>query len=443
MQKIIIKNFCAVEYLEMNLDNKIDVIIGPQASGKSTVAKIIYFCRKVRDYLIEYLTNSANFNSVHPNEYYSYFLKNVRQKFMGCFGTTKHMDNFNITFYYDIDSNCKMNLRLDESGYVRIYFSKQLSNNIKSLIVESSKLFLEQNSESDDNLYDKMIKELTYRSFVRKHINDAVNKMFFYGKEIIYIPAGRSILSTLSDKLPDYDTYTLDLPLKEFIELINVTKTRFGYSIKEIISNYTKTVDGQINNDNVNLSYTLIHEILKGDYVNENDGEKIYYNQNKWVKLKFASSGQQEILWILLVIFIRILENKSSFIVVEEPEAHLFPSAQKKVLELIMLLVNATNSQVLITTHSPYVLTSVNLLAYSGKVEKSKSTNKTIVNKKFRVTPNSLDAYMINSQPKFKFESIIDSNLGLINAEKIDEISNEINELIDKLMDMEISDGLQ
>ena len=39
MQKIIIKNFCAVEYLEMNLDNKIDVIIGPQASGKSTVAK--------------------------------------------------------------------------------------------------------------------------------------------------------------------------------------------------------------------------------------------------------------------------------------------------------------------------------------------------------------------------------------------------------------------
>ena len=101
---------------------------------------------------------------------------------MGCFGTTKHMDNFNITFYYDIDSNCKMNLRLDESGYVRIYFSKQLSNNIKSLIVESSKLFLEQNSESDDNLYDKMIKELTYRSFVRKHINDAVNKMFFYGQ---------------------------------------------------------------------------------------------------------------------------------------------------------------------------------------------------------------------------------------------------------------------
>ena len=50
----------------------------------------------------------------------------------------------------------------------------------------------------------------------------------------------------------------------------------------------------------------------------------------KWVKLKFASSGQQEILWRLLVIFIRILENKSSFIVVEEPEAHLFPSAQKK-----------------------------------------------------------------------------------------------------------------
>lgn len=443
MQKIVIENFCAVNHVELNLDNKIDVIIGAQASGKSTVAKTIYFCRKVRDYLIEYLVNPINFSNVHPNEYYSYFLKSIRQKFMGCFGTTKHMDNFNIAFYYDATSNCKINLKLDESGYVRIDFTKSLSNQIKSLIKEASKLFVQCDNKDNVNLFDNLMNDISNRQIVRTHFTEAVNKLFCYNKEIIYIPAGRSILSTLSEQLPDLDSSVLDLPLKDFIELINITKKRFGYSIKDIISNYTKTVDGQINNNNVDIAYRLINDILRGDYKNESDGEKIYYKKDKWVKLKFASSGQQEILWILLVIFIRILENQSVFMVVEEPEAHLFPSAQKEVLELIALLVNTTDSQVLITTHSPYVLTSINLLAYSGKVETTRASKKHVINRKYRINPKSLGAYMIRSKGQFTFESIIDEEEHLIDASRIDEISNEINELTGKLLDMEISYGLQ
>ena len=217
MQKIVIENFCAVNHVELNLDNKIDVIIGAQASGKSTVAKTIYFCRKVRDYLIEYLVNPINFSNVHPNEYYSYFLKSIRQKFMGCFGTTKHMDNFNIAFYYDVTSNCKINLKLDESGYVRIDFTKSLSNQIKSLIKESSKLFVQCDNKDNVNLFDNLMNDISNRQIVRTHFTEAVNKLFFYNKEIIYIPAGRSILSTLSEQLPDLDSSVLDLPLKDFI----------------------------------------------------------------------------------------------------------------------------------------------------------------------------------------------------------------------------------
>lgn len=449
MQRIQIKNFAAIDNLELELNNKLDIIIGAQASGKSTLSKTVYFCRKVRDYLLDYLTNPDNFNSVHPNEYYSYFLKHIRKQFMGCFGTTKHMPPFTIEFYYDYDvqnlGKKKLSLQLDKSGYVKIFFSKDIANRIKQLIDEASDLFRKSITATDEKILENLINDLKMRQVVRKHFSAAVQELFLDYQEILYIPAGRSILSTLSEQLHDLDVSIMDLPLQEFIEIIQVTKKRFGTKIPEIISNYTKTVDGQIRNADVNMAYALVRKILRGDYVNETDGEKLYYSEKQWVKLMYASSGQQEVLWILLLIFIRILESRRVFLVVEEPEAHLFTSAQKEVLELIALLINSTGSQVVITTHSPYILTATNLLAYSGKVENNAKNlaEDVIIPRQTRVDPHTMQAYLISNQSGFSFKSIKDSTEQLIDPSYIDEVSTLINETTDRIMDLEIKYGMQ
>ena len=67
MQRIHIRNFATIKNLELDLDDKLYVIIGAQASGKSTLAKTVYFCRKVRDYLLDYITNPDSFKNLHPN----------------------------------------------------------------------------------------------------------------------------------------------------------------------------------------------------------------------------------------------------------------------------------------------------------------------------------------------------------------------------------------
>jgi predicted ATPase len=204
-------------------------------------------------------------------------------------------------------------------------------------------------------------------------------------------------------------------------------------------------VDGQIRNADVNMAYALVRKILRGDYVNETDGEKLYYSEKQWVKLMYASSGQQEVLWILLLIFIRILESRRVFLVVEEPEAHLFTSAQKEVLELIALLINSTGSQVVITTHSPYILTATNLLAYSGKVENNAKNlaEDVIIPRQTRVDPYTMQAYLISNQSGFSFKSIKDSTEQLIDPSYIDEVSTLINETTDRIMDLEIKYGMQ
>lgn len=58
MKKIIINNFAAISSLESSLDKNLTVVIGAQASGKSTVSKLIYFCRRVKDYMLEFLVES-------------------------------------------------------------------------------------------------------------------------------------------------------------------------------------------------------------------------------------------------------------------------------------------------------------------------------------------------------------------------------------------------
>ena len=444
MQRIHIRNFATIKNLELDLDDKLYVIIGAQASGKSTLAKTVYFCRKVRDYLLDYITNPDSFKNLHPNEYYAYFLKHIRKQFMGCFGTTKHMQAFVIEFYYNYkganNRDKKLSLQLDHAGYVKVFFSKDISNKIKEIINEAAALFLRSKATADDGIIDKLINDFKMRDVVRKHFSMAVEDLFSDYQEILYIPAGRSILSILSEQLHDLDVSIMDLPLQEFIELIQETKKRFGTKIPDVISNYTKSVDGQIKNADVDMAYGLIRSILRGDYVNDTDGEKLYYSETQWVKLMYASSGQQEVLWILLLIFVRILENKKVFLVVEEPEAHLFTSAQKQVLELIALLINSTGSQVIITTHSPYVLTSVNLLAYSGKIE-SNSRNRseeTVVPRQNRLNPNAMQAYLISNHNEFSFRSIKDPEELLIDPSHIDEVSTLINDATVRIMDLEI-----
>ena len=154
----------------------------------------------------------------------------------------------------------------------------------------------------------------------------------------------------------------------------------------------------------------------------------------------YGSSGQQEVLWILMLAFATILEKNKSFIIIEEPEAHLFPIAQKDVMSLISLMINSTNSKVVITTHSPYILTSTNILLYSQKVENQHTKlNKVIIPKNLRVSYENFAAYKVDNSEKV-LESLLDEESHMINTNYIDEVSSITNSELDELIAMEIDE---
>lgn len=438
MSSLIIKNFGPIRKLKIDADKNINMIIGPQASGKSTIGKVLFFCKKIRDYYVDFILQDTFFLQTHPNELYINFLKYIRRNFMGCFGTTKHMQPFEIFYFYP--NRQTVELRLKE-GYALFKFSDGIEKEIKSSFFAAYEIYRENQLEKGQDFITTFNNKIHLKKEIKSHFTEAANKIFGSDEDIIYIPAGRSLLSVLSDQLDVIDTSILDLPMKEFIERIRITRTRFGAKLDSVVNDYLKTVQGQIKNTDINLAKELIKYILKAEYVNEIDGEKLYFDDDHWVKLNYGSSGQQESLWILLLLFVVILEKKKSYIILEEPEAHLYPVAQKHIVELIALTMNSSSSKFLVTTHSPYILSAANLLIQSAKVENHiavKNNEKMIIKKQLRISPQKISAYKVGEDEKSTLTSIIDRPSGLIESIEIDSISAKINEESEKLDMLEI-----
>ncbi len=66
MQRICIRNNGPVNHFEMDVE-KFNILIGEQATGKSTIAKSVYYFRTIKTKVIDYLTqvhDSNSYNSV-------------------------------------------------------------------------------------------------------------------------------------------------------------------------------------------------------------------------------------------------------------------------------------------------------------------------------------------------------------------------------------------
>lgn len=435
MDTISIYNFGPVTEASVDLEKKIQVFIGAQASGKSTICRVIYFCQKIRDYTLDFLMEEKQFTDNHKNEYFNNYLKYLTRQFIGCFGKTTHMRKFNIIHQF---GKRKIMIQLNKDGYVRFRFDDGLKNSIINLMDNASEMFL---GGLNSRKFNSIIDSITALAMMKQQFRGTLNELFENDMEIIYIPAGRSLLATMSEQLHDFSISDMDLMMQEFISLIRKTKSKFGNKIPELVKNYTKTVKGQINNSYIEMAYELIQRIFKADYTNESDGEKIYFDDKHWVKLMYGSSGQQEVLWILMLVFVTILEKRKSYIVIEEPEAHLFPAAQRDVVQLICLMANGTESKVIITTHSPYILTSLNILLYSEKVESHRKTGRqVIIPKSYRVSFQTFAAFkvMYTDNPSECLESLLDEESHMIRVDYIDEVSSVTNDELEALIDMEM-----
>lgn len=146
--------------------------------------------------------------------------------------------------------------------------------------------------------------------------------------------------------MDDAQKRNLDYCTQNYLERILQMKATFSFSIKEQIANKIHMTDEKVNISLFNEAANLMHDILQGEYVNREGEERLQLENGKYVRINFASSGQQEVVWILNVLFYYLLNNKKIYFIIEEPESHLFPNAQKLIAEFIALVQKGGKSQV-------------------------------------------------------------------------------------------------
>ncbi len=315
MQRIEIKNFGPIK--ELNLDIKdFMLFIGPQASGKSTIAKTIFFFKSLNDDLVKYFSDSDQNDFTKPMGTYA---KIVRKKFLDYFGTSMHFPTtISLKYYYSDEVWIAISLESRHS-YITPNFSSAFTNAVKQLAQKAEDFHQSVNLKNSLLLTSKDLLQIENqkRGFIVQITNEC-NALFGDERELIFIPAGRSLLATLADQLQFIEPRKLDFLMRTFITKINLLKPIFNQSLNEIVKARKVLTQSQIDNNKTKLAQEIIEKILKGKYQFDKDGEKIYIgNSNKFVKLNFASSGQQESLWILLLLFIIILEQQNLFMIID------------------------------------------------------------------------------------------------------------------------------
>lgn len=365
MQKIVIKNHGPVKDCKLAIKDFI-ICTGPQASGKSTVAKSIFFFKNLKNILYSQvrkkilLADSVEEENVELKTWLK-FVREIRANFLQIFGTTWHMDKkMHLEYWYSKDIYIQISLKegADYPNYIWVMFSPEL----KKRLDELDRIIASNENTAEEKL-DK--------------VRERIATCFEDEREVVYIPAGRSMITLLSNQLnyiyssmDDAQKRNLDYCTQNYLERILQMKANFSFSIKEQIANKIHMTDEKVNISLFNEAANLMHEILQGEYVNRDGEERLQLENGKYVRINFASSGQQEVVWILNVLFYYLLNNKKIYFIIEEPESHLFPNAQKLIAEFIALVQKGGKSQVFITTHSPYILGTFNNLLYAHRISK-------------------------------------------------------------------------
>ena len=454
MQKIIIKNFGAIAYAEIEI-KKVLVLIGEQASGKSTIAKLIYFFKTLRDDV---------FNYIYQDQQRGYFDENLdivyvlQEKFYNWFGSEGSYSNFEIKFYYSLEINKYLHLTLNSKRIIQCKFSQN---------------FYSDNTDENFNIYEaisqikKLLQQGSKANSMHEQITHAQNKVDYaqilaallnnlfccYEVDSLFVIAGRSITVGYSELFEKYFFADLQSRLErnskkefyqksqvvnevlmlKFIERVISIKDTFSVygKFKELISRFNSSTKEK-EKINLYLVEKKISEILRGEYINDKLEEKIILNDQVSIDLHNASSGQQEAVRLLQDIFFIILKKNKVLRIVEEPETHLFPVAQKGLIELLSLMVNQNDdNQLIITTHSPYVLTVFNNLLFAQRVvDKNPSAEAEVaelIPKEFWLKAKDFSAYSlgnssIHEEPEY-CESIFNNQTGAIQQNYLDAVS--------------------
>lgn len=380
-EKLIIENFLCIDKAELDV-KPITILVGPQASGKSVVARVHYFLKSLGPLILENLDD--------PNG-----LAKARSEWLQGFDE----------LFKSIGSK---NYSLSIPHLVTLRASAEIETEFGDQLLEARRLAWDAIQEQRGSTNPADVQHALWKAHAILEFK--LGRSF--PNRAAYIPAGRAFFSAIDANIYRLKASRISAgPLLDsfgsYLELARIAWTDHGGFSGEQLG-YLDRASEQLLGGRIKLT-----EELRG-YIS---GDQPYATP-----LAYASSGQQELFSLLIILRNFIFDPADVDLYIEEPEAHLHPDAQKRMLELLIYVHNATQGRVklFITTHSPYVLTALNTLLEAGKVAKENLPERLVP---LAITPGSVACYHLDHGT---CHDIVDHELDLISASTIDSASSDI-----------------
>lgn len=376
MATIEIKNIGPIKNVKFDL-NKINVFMGPQSCGKSTIAKIISFCtwldkKYARDGFFSILKDE---NLDTPN--YIEELKSYHRLTNGYFSDNSSIafDGDEITFSYNCDfisekisttitgdTNCKIGLKTGE---------RRQSD--KVIYIPSERNFVSAIYNLNEYLRDRdLIQDFVNNWYEAKRKYSKEHKLQILDLGVQYHHEGEDI-----DKLTLDDGQELTLQIASSgLQAVTPLITLFDYIARGIY--HDSRPMSVLERDKMVKQYNEMVKQLKegGTKINTND------------------------LQTLFDLIVSRNYNQSQFII-EEPEQNLFPTTQRDLIYYMLRTLNESkqNHRLTFTTHSPYILYALNNCMMGGLVyDKMSDNDKNKLKCKFSIiNPADVSVYQIDN----------------------------------------------
>ena len=356
------------------------VLIGRQSAGKSTFMKVLCFCRWIEKKIMV-----STDDIVNQYTHYNRFVKELKQ------------------FH-----------RLNDE-----YFTDETH-----LMYDGDNITIEYHGVNGN------AKILRKKSFAEKRFNT----------KLCYIPAERNLISAIQ----------------------NVDKT-YKATERDVLFNFIYEWD------EAKIPYTSEHPFKLAatggfSYVNKSGADVLVREDGSETPAFYASSGMQSVMPMdVMANYItervgnnaslsmherneisktdnghsyRRLEYQSAQLFIEEPEQNLYPESQKLVvLSLVRSLKKALEngseqSMAVVTTHSPYVLSVVNVLL-AASIAEEKRLKQTVVADDCILASKSISGFYIDENGFF--QNIMDSEIPMLSGNDLDGVSEWVDESISKL----------
>ncbi len=414
-----VENFLSIKKAKIDI-RPITILIGENTTGKSVMSKLIYIIR-------EGLLNEA-LRAVLVSSYVEdktlekgAFRKNIRSIFTKIFIDTfplQYITSDNFRILYHLGGINILNITKSKRG-IKVNFGRKF-------IDYTFDILLKIKDRESLNLQQQLGEEIPkghLALLIFKIVDNAYKTIFGSNKFIknIFIPHARTMYLYMGALDIAKRLEHFDYPMKEFLDAIEVLpeliKRRFQSLEEDILYKYLEREC----------------KLLRGELFTNRDRISIKLNDRNF-DIYHTSSGQQELIPLVLLLRYALIgyENRIFRFSIEEPETHLFPTSQKDLTYLFGYMYNI-NSEFLITTHSPYILSALNNLLFAKKLYKEYGTRE-IKEKYEKIWIDNKDIAVYEIKDGYA-KSIIDKE-GLIEAEAIDKVSDEIAKEIDEMLEL-------